>query len=105
MGNNKNVRREFTVDTPVGRLKISAKSDYGNPAAITSQEDNPDDFPGVYVDLVMPNGSDLMLACVEWESVDRRLQACVYGNCTSDDPSDIVYFEDLEDEINGYEGE
>ena len=64
-------KREFYVDTPIGKLRLYAKS----------EEDSAEDYPGVYVDLI-PNGrgSDdgKMLACVEYESVEKVVQTCIY---------------------------
>ena len=61
--------REFFVDTPFGKIKVYAKTNV----------DDPDDYPGVYVDLV--KGDKLVqLACVEYDSVKEKLQTCVYGD-------------------------
>lgn len=61
--------REFYVNTPNGKLKVYAKHD----------TDTPEDFPGVFVDLVTPACPEGdMLACVEYDSSDKLLQTCVY---------------------------
>lgn len=71
--------REFYVDTPMGKLKVYAKTPV----------DNPDDFPGVFIDLI--SGNELIqLACVEYESVDKKLQTCVYGDGSDDAPTDVI---------------
>lgn len=62
------MKREFTVDTPLGKLRVWAKHD----------EDYPDDFPGVYIDLVRQGEDDAELACVEYNPCYERLQTCVY---------------------------
>ncbi len=62
------MKREFTVETPLGRLKVWAKQ----------EQDSPADFPGVYIDLVHAGEDNDMLACVEYDSTNDRLQTCVY---------------------------
>lgn len=75
-------RREFFVDTPIEKLRVYAKS----------EADSAADYPGVYVDLI-PNGrggdDGKMLACVEYESVEKVLQTCVYQPGV-DEPTQIV---------------
>ena len=61
-------KREFIVETPLGKLKVYAKH----------ESDNPADFPGVFVDLVREGEDDEMLACVEYDSCSDTLQTCVY---------------------------
>lgn len=77
--------REFFIDTPMGRLKIHAKH----------QKDTPDDFPGVFVDLVQPNGEDILLACVEYDSCAGGIYTRVYGDANSDSPTDSVWHENI----------
>lgn len=64
------MERCFYIDTPIGQLKVYAKSD----------TDHPDDYPGVYIDIVSPDnpGNSEMLCCVEYESIGNHLQTCVY---------------------------
>lgn len=62
------MEREFFVNTPIGKLKIYAKHTI----------DTPEDYPGVYVDLVRNDGNLEMLACVEYDSCGEQLQTCVY---------------------------
>lgn len=62
------MKREFYVDTPLGKLHIHAKHD----------TDNATDYPGVYVDLVRDNHEDEMLACVEFDSYEGDLLTTVY---------------------------
>ena len=75
-------KREFCVSTPQGKLRVYAKSEVDSDA----------DYPGVYVDLI-PNGrgnnDGKMLACVEYESVEKGLQTCVYQP-EVDEPVQIV---------------
>ena len=75
--------RSFLVDTPIGKLKVHAKN----------VVDTAGNFPGVYVDLVREGQDDQLLACVEWESVDKQLQACVYGNKDEDSPTLIETYQ------------
>lgn len=60
-------KREFCVDTPLGRLYICAKSDV----------DCADDYPGVYVSL-LTDDEDVLLACVEYDSSEENLLTTVY---------------------------
>ena len=64
-----NIKREFVVDTPLGKLRVSAKH---------KVTDCADDYPGVYVDLLNDDGSYEMLACVEYDSCNNKLQTCTY---------------------------
>lgn len=81
--------REFFVNTPAGRLRACAKADYGKrfPAV-----DDPEDFPGIFVDLIRDGEDDIMLACTEWESYDKQLQTCVYGRLNADEPTDVIVY-------------
>ena len=63
--------RHFIVDTPVGQLAIYAKHDKTDCAA---------DYPG----------ATAILACVEYDPNKEALQTVVYGNCASDEPTEIV---------------
>lgn len=73
--------REFFVDTPLGKLKVWAKH----------KTDDPEDFPGVYVDLAGKDGEeDVCLACVEYESSKEGLYTCVYGNVKDDSPTHVI---------------
>ena len=72
--------REFYVETPLGLLKVWAKHDV----------DLSLDFPGVYIDLVREGEDDVLLACVEYESVDKWIQTCVYGDSREEAPTQIV---------------
>lgn len=92
-------KREFFVDTPFGRLRATAKSDYcnRNPDGI----DNPEDFPGIFIDLILPGQSDdaygELLCTVEYESVFKRLQSLIYQPMC-DDPTSIIVHEFEEEE-------
>lgn len=74
-----NISRSFDVATPLGTLHVWAKH----------EDDTPDDFPGVYVDLITKTGETIMLACVEYESVDKWIQTCVYGRAVDDSPTHV----------------
>lgn len=92
-------KREFFVDTPFGRLRATAKSDYcnRNPDGI----DDPEDFPGIYIDLIEPGQPDdvygELLCVVEYESALDRLQSVIYQPMC-DDPTSIVVHEFDEEE-------
>lgn len=73
--------RHFIVDTPVGQLAIYAKHDKTDCAA---------DYPGVFIDYVRKDGATAILACVEYDPNKDALQTVVYGNCASDEPTEIV---------------
>ena len=77
------LKRIFFVDTPLGKLKVWAKH----------STDTPEDFPGVFVDLVTPaHPEGDMLACVEYNSCDDILQTCVYQ--PNDDTPEAVIVHD-----------
>lgn len=78
-------KREFFVDTPMGKIKVYSKHD----------KDCPADYPGVYVDFVEPGGDLVPLACVEYNSVDKWIQTCVYGDGSNDSPTEVVHHENL----------
>lgn len=69
------MKREFFINTPMGKLKVWAKH----------ETDTPKDYPGVYIDLVDPKTGDLtLLTTVEYNSALERLQTNVYGNSELD---------------------
>ena len=72
-------KREFYVDTPLGKLKVWAKT----------EADDWNDYPGVYVDLVREGEQDVLLACTEYVSHDGYIQTCVYQP-DADEPAEIV---------------
>lgn len=72
---------ECFVYTPVGQLAIYAKHDKTDCAA---------DYPGVFIDYVRKDGATAILACVEYDPNKEALQTVVYGNCASDEPTEIV---------------
>lgn len=92
-------KREFFVDTPFGRLRATAKSDYcnRNPDGI----DDPENFPGIFIDLILPGQSDddygELLCVVEYESVSECLQSIIYQPMR-DDPVSITVHELDEEE-------
>lgn len=74
--------RRFFVKTPAGLLRVQAKTD----------DDDPSDYPGVYIDLVSPvyeSLEDQLLACVEYDSCGDHLQTCTYQP-GREDPSAIT---------------
>lgn len=73
-------KRVFFVDTPAGKLKVWSKHE---------PVDYPTDFPGVYVDILLPNGMEIPLACTEYDSCDGKLQTVVYGISRTDEPTVI----------------
>lgn len=80
-------KREFFIDTPLGKLRVYAKHD----------KDNPSDFPGVFIDSVKEGEDDICLACVEYDSVAKGIYAHVYGDIYADYPTDSTRYEGLED--------
>lgn len=77
--------RRFFVKTPAGLLRVQAKAD----------NDDPSDYPGVYIDLVYPvyeSLEDQLLACVEYDSCSDHLQTCTYQP-GREDPSAITIHE------------
>lgn len=68
--------RRFFVETPAGLLRVQAKTD----------NDDPSDYPGVYIDLINSTfRDDGLLACVEFDSCAEQIQTCVY-NPNMDEP-------------------
>lgn len=79
-------RREFFVDTPIGRLRARASMEFEDDP---SAKDDPDGYPGIFVDLVREGKEVSLLSCTEWDSADHKLQTCVYGNLGDDAPTSI----------------
>ena len=74
-------KREFTVETPLGRLRVWAKYD----------DDREDDFPGVYIDLCRDGkDDDSQFACVEYNPIEERIQCNVYSDPESEYPTHII---------------
>lgn len=74
------MKREFYIDTPIGKIRVWAKHD----------KDSPENFPGVYIDIVQNEGDyGDMLACIEYESIDKVIQTCVYQP-GYDEPVNII---------------
>ena len=84
-------KREFFVDTPLGKIKVYSKH----------EKDCARDYPGVYVDFLGSDGELVPLACVEYDSSSDRLQTCVYGDGADDSPTEVVHHQNLE--INQHE--
>lgn len=78
------------VHTPSGDLVAYPKH----------EEDNCLDYPGIYVDLLMPDGSLVGLAVVEWLPQEEALQGCLYADTRREDPTCIqmIDLRGLEDE-------
>lgn len=81
--NTGNSKREFYIDTPIGKLKVYAKH----------KKDCPADFPGVFVDLVRDGDEDVLIACVEFDSCEKNLLATIYGQLYNDSPTDIRHID------------
>lgn len=73
--------RCFVVETPLGKLRVYAKHDNRDCAA---------DYPGVYIDYVREDGATVVLTCVEYDPSKELLQTVVYGDCASDEPTEVV---------------
>ena len=80
------MKREFYVDTPLGKLHIYAQYD----------TDNADDYPGVYVDMVRNGYAAETLACVEYDSGDGRMLTTVY-DIGRDEPT-VIHHYNLDEE-------
>ncbi len=79
-------KRCFEVETPLGRLKVYAKQ----------ENDVPEDYPGVYVDLLGKDSDEaILLTCVEYNSAKQVLQTCVYGDGLVDTPTDVIEHQNL----------
>lgn len=83
-------KREFYIDTSLGKLKVYSRHEET-------------DFPGVFVDLVRDDKDDMLIVCVEFDSVEQNFLATIYGLLYSDTPTDIRHIdvfilEDLTDE-------
>ena len=72
-------KREFYINTPVGKLHVYAKH----------EKDNPKDFPGVFVDIVRDCEEDCLLSCVEYDSINSCILGTIYGELSDDSPTDI----------------
>lgn len=73
-------KREFFVDTPLGKLHVYAKH----------ETDSPEDFPGVFVDLITPAYPEGdCLVCTEYESCNKLIQTCVYQP-NEDEPVEVI---------------
>ena len=68
------MKREFYIDTPIGKLKVYAKH----------EKDCPADFPGVFVDLVRDGKEDVVIPCIEFESCEGNLMATIYVQLYND---------------------
>lgn len=62
-------KREFYIETPIGKLHVWSRH---------LEKDDAEDYPGVIICLVSPDGYENLVACVEYESVDKLIQTCVY---------------------------
>jgi len=75
------MKRNFTVNTPIGKLQVCSKY----------ESDSFADYPGVYISLDAPAicDGDGLLCCVEYDSVAGKLQTVVYQP-EQDEPVEIV---------------
>lgn len=70
-------KKEFYIDTPIGKLHVYEKAD--------------PDYPGIFVDLINPQlrNDDNMICCVEYEQLMQRIQTVTYRP-GEDEPTDII---------------
>lgn len=80
--------REFFVDTPMGQLHVYAKH----------AKDHPEDYPGVYIDLVRPGVERIdsdPVCTVEYDSGYKRIQTVLF--CAEmDTPTDVCIYAEEE---------
>ena len=50
----------------------------------------PDDHPGFWIDLRIPNGNLIPICNVEYDPYKNRIQIVVYKEADSDEPTDII---------------
>lgn len=74
-------KREFYIDTPLGKLKVYAKS----------AVDHPEEYPGVYVDLIRDGHPDELLARVEYDSYMGSLVTFVYDALKCGDEPTVMH--------------
>lgn len=84
-------KREFFVDTPIGKLKIHAKHEGVDSSA---------DYPGVWIDYIVPaTGTEIPLTCVEYDpsggGVGGGIFTRVYGDALSEEPTESIFHENL----------
>lgn len=82
-------KREFFVDTPMGQLRVYAKH----------ANDHPEDYPGVYIDLIRPGVERIdsdPVCTVEYESCNKKLQTVAY-NAEMDVPVAVTVYDELEE--------
>lgn len=75
------------VETPGGQIVAYPKHEVDSPA----------DYPGIYVDLILPTSEKHMLACVEYDSYTEDFLGCLYGNALDDSPTDIRHYENIKE--------
>lgn len=75
------------VETPGGQIVAYPKHEV----------DSPEDYPGIYVDLILPDGTKHMLACVEYDSCAKDFLGCLYGNAMDDSPTDTRHYENIKE--------
>lgn len=83
-------KREFCIDTPLGKLKVYSKH----------EKDTPEDYPGVYVAYVDPNTmKETVLTMVEYDHYGANdggsIYTRVYGNGLLEEPTESVCHEHL----------
>lgn len=82
-------KREFLVTTPMGVLRVYAKHDM----------DHPEDYPGVYIDLVK-HGIDLAdgdpVCTVEYDSSKKRIQTVAF-DAEMDAPIAVTVYAESEE--------
>lgn len=73
-------KREFYVNTPLGKLRVYAKT----------EKDSDTEFPGVFVELLSDFGQPLTVGCVEYDPAAEKLLTTVYDS-GSEIPADTHY--------------
>lgn len=82
-------KREFSVETPMGILWVYAKHD----------TDSPEDYPGIYIDLIRPGTERNMsdpVCTVEYDSSEKRIQTVAF-DAEMDAPVAVTVYAESEE--------
>lgn len=71
------------VHTPAGDMVAYPKH---------MSKDYTEDYPGIYIDCVSPDGGLVCMACVEYDSADGTFLGTLYANGDSEEPTSIEHF-------------
>lgn len=85
-------KREFYIMTPLGALKVWANQ---------GDVDIPDEYPGVFVDWIDPNGTQVPLALVEYDSDEKGIYGRIYGNDEYGCPVENFRYAIIDDQLKG----